>query len=102
MKSFYLSIFLVGVIATGNVSFAQTTEPPPRTQPALAYMDHLGLAILFGGQSEGKLLNDTWIWKEGWQKISPALSPEARKGHAMAYDSRTKLVYLFGGKGEKQ
>jgi len=63
----------------------------------------LGLAAyLFGGaggSGSGVLLNETWKWDgylQTWSQLSPAASPSARKGHAMASDGTTTVV-LFGG-----
>lgn len=77
----------------------QSDEPPARNQPVIAYMDHLGIAVLFGGNVDGQLSNDTWIWNGDWLRLAPPKSPPARTGHVMAYDSRSKLLYLYGGRG---
>ncbi|HUS27069.1 MAG TPA: kelch repeat-containing protein [Kofleriaceae bacterium] len=52
--------------------------------------------VLFGGNNNGAL-GDTWILRGGaWEERSPASSPEARYGHAMAYLPGVGVV-LFGG-----
>ncbi len=43
-------------------------------------------------------LNDTWLWDgSAWNQALPALSPSARAGHAMVYDSVRGNIVLFGG-----
>jgi hypothetical protein len=55
--------------------------------------------VLFGGFTRGSsdcVLGDTWTWDgTAWAKQSPAHSPPARYGAAMAYDGNG--VVLFGG-----
>jgi hypothetical protein len=42
--------------------------------------------------------SDTWVYNfQTWVKTTPALSPSAREGHAMVYDSAHSQVVLFGG-----
>src|SRR5262249_34735761 len=55
--------------------------------------------VLFGGVDEKQgVLDDTWIWDGiSWTRKIPLISPPARFGHAMAYDSARGLVVLFGG-----
>ena len=49
----------------------------------------------------GNSSNQTWIWDgSNWHQLQPAMSPPARWGHAMAYDSATQTTILFGGYGE--
>ena len=55
--------------------------------------------VLFGGtRGEGGVLGDTWTW-DGcrWTQATPATSPPARSGGAMAYASSPRNVVLFGG-----
>jgi len=53
--------------------------------------------VLFGGSASGYLA-DTWEWDGAqWTQRTPALSPSARNGLALAYDSARARVVLFGG-----
>ena len=40
--------------------------------------------------------------QEPWALKSPAVSPTARTGHAMAYDAAHQQVVLFGGREQPQ
>jgi formylglycine-generating enzyme required for sulfatase activity len=57
------------------------------------------MAMLFGG-ANATLLDDTWQWNgTNWTQSSPATSPVARQGLAMAYDAARGVTVLFGGYG---
>ncbi|MBL0161551.1 MAG: hypothetical protein IPP47_31440 [Bryobacterales bacterium] len=76
--------------------------PLQRFSHAMAYDSTLGQTVLFGGISGGSTWFyppvDTWVWGgAGWTLKSPAISPTARVGHAMAYDAKHKQVILFAG-----
>lgn len=78
---------------------AHSPPPPVRHGHAMAYDAARHRVVLFGGQSGGKPLGDTWEW-DGTDWIQTALvgpSPPARYDHAMAYDERRGRVLLFGG-----
>jgi hypothetical protein len=54
--------------------------------------------VLFGGASSSSRFSDTWEWDGAtWTQRTPAASPPARSGHALAYDSARQRVVLFGG-----
>lgn len=73
-------------------------QPSARRDYALAYDVARRRAVLFGGNSEGALLADTWEWDgDAWQPMAPTLSPGARGLHAMAYDAARGRVLLRGG-----
>jgi len=66
----------------------------------MAYDAARGQDVLFGGvaANNSTALSDTWTWDgSNWTQRSPANSPSARAGHAMAYDSLHQQVVLFGG-----
>jgi hypothetical protein len=65
---------------------------------AMAYDSARGVAVLFGGQDGGNLLNDTWEWDGmNWMFRPTAVAPSARDNHRMAYDSARGVTVLFGG-----
>jgi hypothetical protein len=77
--------------------------PSPRAEAAIAHDPRRGRTVLFGGyqRSAGTLtrLGDTWEWDgRRWAEVSRS-GPSPRSGAAMAYDSRTGAVILFGGSG---
>jgi galactose oxidase-like protein len=78
------------------------TSPPARLNHAMAYDSVHGQVVLFGGQAylNGTVLNDTWVWDgSNWTQKTPQNSPPGRYSHAMAYDSSSGQVVLFGGNG---
>ena len=82
----------------------QKTEP--EEQPgtwrhgfSLAYDSQSDRTILFGGNPHGSLLNDTWAYDyetNTWTEMSPDVSPSPRDGHAMAYDTESDRIILWG------
>jgi hypothetical protein len=77
-------------------------KPSPRQSPGLAWDRERDRAVLFGGgEYDGRdPVADTWEWDGGsrtWTERTPATSPEARQGHAMAFHPVRKTVLLFGG-----
>jgi len=75
-------------------------NPGPRYAAAMAYDSHSGQAVLFGGTllSASAPYSDTWVWDgTNWTEIQPAVSPPARFGAAMAYDSHSGRIFMFGG-----
>jgi hypothetical protein len=74
------------------------SSPPGRTLGAIAYDSGHGRVVLFGGNSNRSLLNDTWLWDgSNWAKESRQTSPSGRQAAAMAYDSYHRQTVLFGG-----
>lgn len=60
----------------GPSPFPAPCAPAPRSQHALAYDRRAALTILFGGFSEGNLMNDTWGWDgNAWIALSAAATP---------------------------
>ena len=56
-----------------------------------------GRTLLFGGQARS-LLQDSWTWDgQRWLDVTPATSPAARAGHALAHDPARARTVLFGG-----
>lgn len=67
---------------------------------ALAYDKANKQPTLFGGTVGGGRSNNTYILVDDeWIVKTPSnfMSPEARDGHAMAYDELRKTILLFGG-----
>lgn len=74
--------------------------PHGRASHAMAYDSQRHVATLFGGFYSPPVtyLNDTWEWDgAAWTQVSPAATPAARRGAAMAYDSARGVSVLFGG-----
>lgn len=77
-------------------------SPPRRWGARAVYDAAFDRMILFGGHDEqpGSCLSDTWSYdfeSNTWTERTPASSPSARAWQAMAYDSESRRVVLFGG-----
>src|ERR1041384_2795159 len=76
---------------------ALLNNPTQRQKAAMAYDPVHRQLVMFGGQNGAVLLAETWVFDgTNWIQKSPATSPSARVGHAMATDSSGHVV-LFGG-----
>src|SRR5207249_3986926 len=76
------------------------TRPVRRVYHAMAYDAQSDRVIFFGGDLAGGLFNDTWAYDfntNAWTDMAPGLSPPATLCDAMAYDSESDRVILFGG-----
>ena len=79
---------------------APMLSPAARAYHALAYDSAHDSVVLFGGQNTVGVRSDTWEISGGghvWSERHPALSPSARSGVALAYDSARARAVLFGG-----
>ena len=76
----------------------QDFGPAARRYHALAYDSVRKRVVLFGGESQESLFNDTWEWDgANWVQVADT-GPGARTEHAMAFDEVNKAVLLFGGR----
>ena len=84
------------------------TQPEAQSETCMVYDSESGRIILFGGidvDYVGNLYDDTWAysyhcdewWNMAWH-VQRAKSPPAVASAAMAYDSESDRVVLFGGK----
>ena len=75
--------------------------PAARQGHAMAYDAGVARVVLFGGMDcSGHLMGDTWAYDSlsaTWMAMAPSSSPPARAGHAMAFDTLSGRVVLFGG-----
>jgi len=96
---------------------ADRSQPPsPRVGHAMVYVDSLDATLLYGGGNRqyvfaadcliaycpNSLLADTWLLEsEGstWRILDIGDAPGPRYGQAIAYDSQSDRVVLFGGIG---
>jgi hypothetical protein len=102
--------------STGWKAENPQTHPAARISAAAAFDSLHGQYVLFGGRvqeaapascspgARPALLKteyfcaDTWVFNgQNWIRKSPAASPSAREGHAMAFDAARKQLVLFGG-----
>jgi len=76
-------------------------HPSARNSQGTAYDSASDRVILFGGSTSGGVPSDeTWAYdfnSNSWTIMNPSAKPSARERHAMAYDSQSDRVVLFGG-----
>src|SRR5262249_7624522 len=72
-------------------------RPSIRQGPRMACDAGRDETVLFGGDSPGVYIGDTWNWSGNeWTRPSTS-GPSVRSFHAMAYDSGRGVTVLFGG-----
>lgn len=85
----------------GNWTLLHPTLRPSATSGlVLAYDPALKGVLAFGGQSAYGLTyyNETWLFQAGnWTLLSPTKSPPPRSQYAMAFDSASSEMVMFGG-----
>lgn len=68
---------------------------------AMVYDSQSDRVVLFGGVRElPSIINETWQYDYNtntWKNVSSDVRPPERASHAMAYDSKSDHVILFGG-----
>jgi IPT/TIG domain-containing protein len=73
-------------------------RPSARRGHAMAFDSWRGRVVLFGGESAGEFLGDTWEWDgEDWSLV-PTDGPAGRTEHALAFDSARGRTVLYGGR----
>jgi len=96
------ALFLVSCRSQGWTEISPENSPPPSAQGAVTFIDSSNTAVLFGGITIDRWLDETWIWKEEtWYQISPVHVPPERAKLAMEYDKARDRVVLFGGEMDK-
>jgi hypothetical protein len=79
---------------------AQYPVPCSRRNSPLVYDAKNKFFVLFGGDHEDYLLNDTWLLdldKKTWKRARPELIPSPRAGHALVYLPRSNKVAMYEG-----
>lgn len=102
----FLLLFIVPGSTTAQGSewtdLAPAEGPSARLSHGMAYDSESDRIIIFGGESEiqGVRNNETWAYDfdaNTWTNMNPTPGPSRRYAHAMAYDSESDRVVLFGG-----
>ncbi len=78
----------------------QYPVPPSRRNSPLAFDATNKLFVLFGGDHEDYLTNDTWLLdlsRGAWRRARPKLAPSPRAGHALVHLPGTGKVALYAG-----
>ncbi|HXV63508.1 MAG TPA: kelch repeat-containing protein, partial [Vicinamibacteria bacterium] len=96
-----MSIFSVEalLVVAGAGQLLAQDSPGARYGHELVFDEARGTTLLFGGFGpDGEPKGDTWGWNgKSWQLLATA-GPSPRRWPAVAYDSRRKIVVLFGGR----
>ncbi|HXQ49206.1 MAG TPA: PKD domain-containing protein [Thermoplasmata archaeon] len=86
----------------GNWTQMSPTSTPPTTQSGgMVYDPTLGEFVLFGGNSGGGALGDTWVYSDGtWTDLTSTLTtaPAARWYFGFTWDAADHYALLFGGR----
>jgi hypothetical protein len=74
------------------------STPGPREEHVMAFDEHRGRTLLFGGYGGGSnYFRDTWEWDGvAWVQVSP-LGPPYRTSTAAAFDAERQRLVLHGG-----
>jgi hypothetical protein len=81
-------------------SDAQYPVPCSRRNSPLVFDVKNRTFVLFGGDHEDYLMNDTWVLdleKKSWRRAKPDLSPSPRAGHALVYLPACGRIALYEG-----
>lgn len=79
---------------------AQYPVPCSRRNSPLVFDPTNKVFVLFGGDHQDYLMNDTWILdldKKTWQRVQPKLCPSPRAGHALLYLPGCGKIALYEG-----
>lgn len=78
-----------------------TTSPSPRTEFSLVYHSGMQRVLMFGGEGTAPAaLDETWAYDSAtnnWTDLAPTTRPSGRSTTALAYDTQSDVVVLFGG-----
>jgi len=75
-------------------------KPSSRAYFSMVFAGDLNRVFLFGGTDGPNVYNDLWYYdviNDSWSFIVTLSSPTKRFGHGISYDSKRKLLIVFGG-----
>ncbi|KAA3637953.1 MAG: hypothetical protein DWQ02_05805 [Bacteroidetes bacterium] len=62
----------------------------------MVYLDAENAILAFGGWNGENVSGNTWLWKNGWEKVAQT-SPPKRASFGMTLDKGKQKVHLYGG-----
>ncbi len=81
-----------------------SSQPSGRQMAAMAYGEESDRVVLFGGaifvRGATEMMDETGVYDfntNSWAFMNPSTRPSPRAGHAMAYDTESDRIILFGG-----
>jgi hypothetical protein len=83
-----------------DLAKAQWPVPCSRRNCPLVFDSQTRVFVLFGGDHEDYLMNDTWVLdleKKSWRRAKPTQAPSPRAGHALCALPRSGGVALYEG-----
>ncbi len=83
-----------------EVAKAQYPVPCSRRNSPLAFDEKNRVFVLFGGDHEDYLMNDTWVLdleKLAWREARPEVAPSPRAGHALVWLPKSGRVLSYEG-----
>ncbi len=78
----------------------QYPVPSSRRNSPIVYDAKNHVCVLFGGDHEDYLMNDTWILdltKNTWRRSNVSVAPSQRAGHALVYLPKSGKIALYEG-----
>ena len=77
----------------------QYPVPSSRRNSPLVFDPKNKVFVLFGGDHEDYVMNDTWALdlKKGWKRMGPKLAPSPRAGHQLVYLPKCGRIALYEG-----
>jgi hypothetical protein len=89
-------------LVRGIEELAEARYPVPcsRRNSPLAFDEKNKVFVLFGGDHEDYLMNDTWVLdlaKQSWRRAKPDKAPSPRAGHALCGLGKAGRVALYEG-----
>jgi hypothetical protein len=79
---------------------AQYPSPPSRRNSQMVYSARNRCMVLFGGDHEDYLVNDTWVLDmktDAWRRAAPSTAPSPRAGHALVCLPASGKIVMQGG-----
>ncbi|MCI4345933.1 MAG: hypothetical protein L3K07_04190 [Thermoplasmata archaeon] len=81
-----------------NVTPGIPVQPPARANASGSWDPTDGEYLLFGGEVNGQVLGDTWVFRGGqWATVHSTFNPAPRYGAGLAFDPVDNYTVLFGG-----
>jgi hypothetical protein len=77
----------------------QYPVPPSRRNAPLVFDAKNKVFVLFGGDHEDYLMNDTWVLDlaKGWRRAAPKTAPSPRAGHQLVYLPKCGKIAMYEG-----
>ena len=87
-------------LENGTWTLLSPSAPPPARRRGDSATNPLtGEILIYGGQGQNGVLDDTWLWDgTSWVAQSPLVTPGGLMWHGMDYDPVRQVTVVFGGR----